>query len=76
MPQRQMAPEDLILWEVWTVDSLFDHAERELHDPRRAISQFTLDSQYGFPRLVVSASPGISDSHWAVEVRRFKPLTR
>jgi len=44
-----------MLWEVWTVDSLFDRAERELRDPLRAISQITLDGRYGFPRLLVSA---------------------
>jgi hypothetical protein len=76
IPQRQMSPEELVYWEVWTVDGLFDHAERELRDPRRASSQFTLDGQYGFPRLLVSVSPPISDSHWAVQVRRFKPLTQ
>lgn len=61
----------LLVWKIWSVDSLFVYAERELQNRNTRITTLVLDQQYGFPRKVVSDVPWITDSHFAVLVQLF-----
>lgn len=61
---------------VFTVDSLFAMAERDLGDPDFIVTQFRLDPDYGFPSEYHSEMPSIPDAWVRIKVDSFAVISR